>query len=90
MSVQNEPAATRPIGSERRRSLAHSPRHSCAGHCAGWKCGQLIVDSPAGERLVFEGARPGAQARLTINDWRCLWRLVTGSDVGFAEGYAVW
>jgi cyclopropane-fatty-acyl-phospholipid synthase len=51
------------------------------------RCGQLIVKTPTGERLVFNGTRPGPQARLTIHRWRCIWRLATGCDVGFADAY---
>ncbi len=50
-------------------------------------CGQLVVETPAKTEIVAEGARPGPHARLVIHDWRCLWRFVTRSDIGFAEAY---
>ncbi len=36
---------------------------------------------------MFDGKRPGPQARLTIHSWRCLWRLATGWGIGIAEAY---
>ena len=87
MSLQNEQTATRAIGSERRPFSRAVAEAFLRRMLRGLQCGQLIVDTPAGERLVFEGVRPGSQAKLTIHSWRCIWRLVMSSDVGFAEGY---
>ena len=33
------------------------------------------------------GSQPGPQAWLTIHSMRCLWRLLSGGDMGFAESY---
>ena len=33
------------------------------------------------------GRRSGPQAKVTIHSWRCLWRLVSSWDIGFAEAY---
>jgi cyclopropane-fatty-acyl-phospholipid synthase len=87
MSVQHEQAATRSIASGDR-----VPSRSFAERLLRWvlrgiECGQLMIDTPAGERLVFDGARPGPQARLAIHHWRCLWRLFAGADLGFGEAY---
>jgi cyclopropane-fatty-acyl-phospholipid synthase len=85
MSIQD--ADTRSFDSERRplsRSLTEALLRRMLRRL---DCGQLVVDTPAGERLVFDGDRPGLQARLTIHSWRCLWRLATGGDIGFAEAY---
>ena len=49
--------------------------------------GRLVVDTPTGERLVFEGRQPGAHAQLRIRRWKSLWRAATGGDIGFAESY---
>ena len=87
MSIQDQHAVTRSFDSERRplsRSLTEALLRRML---RGLECGQLVVDTPAGERLVFDGDRPGPQARLTIHSWRCLWRLATGGDIGFAEAY---
>src|SRR4051812_24441205 len=87
MSIQNQQAATPSFDSERRplsRSLTEALLRRML---RGLACGQLVVDTPAGDRLVFDGARPGPQARLTIHSWRCIWRLATDWDVGFAEAY---
>jgi cyclopropane-fatty-acyl-phospholipid synthase len=53
----------------------------------GLECGRLVVDTPRGRQLVFQGKRQGPQARLTIHNWRCVRRLVTRWDLGFAEAY---
>jgi cyclopropane-fatty-acyl-phospholipid synthase len=83
MSVQQEQAVTPSVASGK-RSLAETVLRRILQRLA---CGQLIVETPVGERLVFNGAHPGPHARLTIHRWRCIWRFATGSDVGFAEAY---
>jgi len=55
----------------------------------GLECGRLVVDTPTGRQLVFEGKRQGPQARLTIHNWRCVGRLAASWDLGFAEAYMV-
>lgn len=50
--------------------------------------GRVDIVTPDGRSLTFEGTCIGPQARLTIHSWRCLRRLATGWDVGFAEAYA--
>jgi cyclopropane-fatty-acyl-phospholipid synthase len=87
MSIQDLQAVTRSFDSERRplsRSLTEALLRRMFRELA---CGQLVVDTPAGDRLVFDGDRPGLQARLTIHSWRCIWRLATDWDIGFAEAY---
>ncbi len=87
MSIQNQQAVTRSFDSECRplsRSLTEALLRRMLRELA---CGQLVVDTPAGDRLVFDGDRSGPQARLTIHSWRCIWRLVTDWDIGFAEAY---
>jgi cyclopropane-fatty-acyl-phospholipid synthase len=49
--------------------------------------GELVIETPTGDRLVLGGRRPGPLAKVTIHSWRCLWRLVSGWDIGFAEAY---
>jgi len=49
--------------------------------------GELVVETPGGERLVFAGRRPGPHARVTIHSWRLLGRIVFSWDMGFAEAY---
>jgi cyclopropane-fatty-acyl-phospholipid synthase len=87
MSIQNQ-AVTRSFDSERRRPLSRSLTEALLRRMfRELACGQLVVDTPAGDRLVFDGDRPGPQARLTIHSWRCIWRLATDWDIGFAEAY---
>ena len=49
--------------------------------------GELVIETPIRDRLVLGGRRPGPLAKVTIHSWRCLWRLVSGWDIGFAEAY---
>lgn len=51
------------------------------------ECGQLVVDTPGGGCFALGGSRPGPQAQLTIHRWNCLWRLLTGWDIGFSQSY---
>jgi cyclopropane-fatty-acyl-phospholipid synthase len=46
--------------------------------------GRLTVTTPSGERIVA-GAGPGEEASLHLNRWRALYRVLTGSDLGFAR-----
>ncbi len=49
--------------------------------------GQLTVETPSGEHLVFGGKSAGPMASLQIHRWRSLRRLILGGDLGFAESY---
>ncbi len=87
MSIQRQQADTRKFDSEqfpRSRSLTIALLHRIF---SGLECGHLVIDTPAGERLVINGNQPGTQGRLEIRSWRFLWRLVAGWDIGFAESY---
>ena len=48
--------------------------------------GRLTIELPGGGRLACGGG-PGPEARLTLNNWRAARRIVSGGDIGFAEGY---
>ena len=52
------------------------------------ECGELVIETPVGDRLVFSGRRSGPQAKVTIHSWRCIWRLASSWDIGFAEAYS--
>jgi hypothetical protein len=87
MSIQRQQADPRTFDSEqfpRSRSLTTALLHRIF---SGLESGHLVIDTPAGERLVIDGNQPGPQRRLTICSWRFLWRLVAGWDIGFAESY---
>lgn len=49
--------------------------------------GRITIITPSGERFDHKAAQPGPEAVMVIHDWRAAWRLMTGGDVGFAEGY---
>jgi cyclopropane-fatty-acyl-phospholipid synthase len=50
-------------------------------------CGQIMIETPGGQRIAVSGARPGPKAALVLHRWRALRRLLTGGDLGFAEAY---
>lgn len=87
MSIQDQQAATRSFDLERRSLSRSLTEASLRRMLRGLECGQLVVDTPARDRLVLDGDRPGPLARLTIHSWRCIWRLATDWDIGFAEAY---
>jgi cyclopropane-fatty-acyl-phospholipid synthase len=87
MSMQHQEAITRSINPElslSSRSVTETFLRQLVGDL---ECGELVIETPAGDRLVLGGRRPGPQAKVTIHSWRCLWRLVSGWDIGFAEAY---
>lgn len=84
MSVQHEQVALPPTIGSGKRSFAEAILRRILRRL---ECGQLVVETPDGERLVFNGKHPGPLARLAIHRWRSIWRLATGCDVGFAEAY---
>lgn len=51
------------------------------------ECGRLIVEMPDGRRIGRHAPEPGPEAAVVLHDWRCVRRVLTGGDVGFAEGY---
>ena len=53
------------------------------GTCTG--CLQLVL--PSGEVTVLGRHGTAPQARLTINRYRGLWKLLRGGSLGFAESY---
>jgi cyclopropane-fatty-acyl-phospholipid synthase len=51
------------------------------------RVGSLAVRYPSGAWRDYTGAAPGPQARLMVHNPRLALRLMTGGDLGFAEGY---
>ena len=52
-----------------------------------WTVGVLDVVMPQGQRLTFRGSQPGPQAELIVKDYKAIGRVMSGADIGFAEGY---
>jgi cyclopropane-fatty-acyl-phospholipid synthase len=87
MSVEQQRPVAQSIDTER-LLRSRSPTEFCWHRLLrGLECGRLVIDTPSGRQLVFEGKRQGPQARLRIHDWRCVRRLAISWDVGFAEAY---
>jgi len=49
--------------------------------------GRLILVLPSGKMISAQGSLAGPDAKIIIKSWRCLRRLVTGGDIGFAQAY---
>jgi cyclopropane-fatty-acyl-phospholipid synthase len=72
----------------RRRSLTGVLLRGIAPRLMGRLAhGQLVVETPGGDYLVFRGTRPGPSAHLSIHHPRFLRRLLTSGDVGFGQSY---
>ena len=87
MSAQHQQTATGPYRSRQfphLRSLLFALMRRMLGRL---EYGRLLIETPAGERLIVEGRRPGPNAQMTIQSWRFLWRLIARLDIGFAESY---
>ena len=52
-----------------------------------WMFGGLDVALPSGQSIHIGGREPGPKARIELKDYRSLKRVLSGSGVGFAEGY---
>jgi cyclopropane-fatty-acyl-phospholipid synthase len=52
-----------------------------------WLWGAITFVLPSGRELVIRGSQPGPDARVIINDYRCMRRLMTAGAIGFAEGF---
>ena len=42
---------------------------------------------PSSREIPIRGSEPGPEARLIINDYRCMARVMAAGDIGFAECY---
>ncbi|WP_421566299.1 class I SAM-dependent methyltransferase [Ochrobactrum sp. EDr1-4] len=49
--------------------------------------GRLVIVLPSGKSLVAQGSLPGADAKIILNNWRSVRRMVMGGDIGFAQAY---
>jgi cyclopropane-fatty-acyl-phospholipid synthase len=87
MSAPRQQATTRPIEAGPFRLSRSCSDAIWRRILRGLESGQLLIDLPAGGRLVIEGRHPGPQARVAIHSWKCLWRLIAGGAIGAAESY---
>ncbi len=49
--------------------------------------GRLTIVMPGGARIEHAGSEPGFTATIALGNMRALKRIVTGGDLGFAEGF---
>jgi cyclopropane-fatty-acyl-phospholipid synthase len=52
-----------------------------------WKYGRLIFVLPSGREVRITGEAPGLEARLIVNDFRFVSRVLSAGDIGFGEGF---
>ena len=52
-----------------------------------WLWGSITFTLPSGREIPIRGSQPGPDARVTVNDFRCMRRVMTSGDIGFAEGF---
>ena len=50
-------------------------------------CGEILLQTPGGRRFLIKGKRAGERAHVVLHRWKCMLRLLTSGDLGFAEGY---
>ncbi len=87
MSSHHEPGANQPLTLDAPLTI-HSLLHGLLRRTVRrLHAGRLSIDMPGGERLVFEGPRPGPNAHLRIHSLRVIWRMALRGDVGVAESY---
>lgn len=88
MSMQRQEAATRSINPQLSLNSSSIAKLFLRRIVGDLECGELVIETPAGDRLVFSGRRSGPQAKVTIHSWRCIWRLASSWDIGFSEAYS--
>jgi cyclopropane-fatty-acyl-phospholipid synthase len=49
--------------------------------------GALTVELPSGAKIERRGMQPGPNARIKLQRWRTLRRVLMGGDIGFAESF---
>jgi cyclopropane-fatty-acyl-phospholipid synthase len=87
MSLPQQQVADRSYGSEpstRRLSLFAAVLRRVLPRVT---YGRLVIDAPAGQRIVLEGPQPGPHAHMKVHSWMVLWRVLARGDLGFAESY---
>jgi cyclopropane-fatty-acyl-phospholipid synthase len=88
MSMQHQEAVTRSINPQLSLNSSSVAEWFLRRMVGELECGELVIETPAGDRLVFSGRLSGPQAKVTIHSWRCIWRLASSWDIGFAEAYS--
>jgi len=73
-----------------RPDLKHAPaifRSAVKLAAQTWYFGGITFVLPSGREIPISGSEPGPSARLIIHDYRCMARVMSAGDIGFAEGY---
>ena len=79
-------AAVRPDDAELRKAPA-AFRTVLKISAENWRFGSLTFVLPSGREVRVEGDEPGPEARLIVNDFRFLSRVLSAGDIGFGEGF---
>ena len=88
MAMQQQEAVTRSINPQLSLNSSSVAEWFLRRLVGELEYGELVIETPAGNRLMFSGRRSGPQAKVTIHSWRCIWRLASSWDIGFAEAYS--
>jgi cyclopropane-fatty-acyl-phospholipid synthase len=78
------------IGAGSRSDLSGAPsafRTALRVLSNNWGEGALEVVLPGGRLVTITGPQPGPTARLIVNDYGCMRRVMTSGAIGFAEAY---
>jgi cyclopropane-fatty-acyl-phospholipid synthase len=87
MSSENEQTAPGPVDTARTPTSGALLKSLMQTMLRKIDCGEILLQTPGGRRFLIGGKRSGEQTHVTIHRWRCMLRLLTGGDLGFAEGY---
>ena len=87
MSSENEQTAPAPVDTARTTTTAALLKSFMQRMLHKIDCGEILLQTPGGRRFLIGGKRSAEKTQLTIHRWRCILRLLTGGDLGFAEGY---
>ncbi|WP_332768218.1 cyclopropane-fatty-acyl-phospholipid synthase family protein [Phenylobacterium sp.] len=94
MSLAHQPnlaaIAASPRAFGRLPELAGAPaafRFAARLMARGWQIGDLTFVMPSGRELRLKGSEPGVDARIVVQDFRFMRRVLAAGDIGFAEGY---
>jgi cyclopropane-fatty-acyl-phospholipid synthase len=94
MTLAHEPSladlAASPRAFSRLPELAGAPtafRFVARLMARNWLVGALTFVVPSGRELRLQGSEPGIDARIIVNDFRFMRRVLAAGDIGFAEGY---
>lgn len=86
--MQHQETTTRSLTPEFSRKISLAIEAFLRRWVGNLECGELVIETPEGERILFSGCQSGPQAVVAVHSWRCLWRLMSSGELGIAEAYS--